>query len=232
MNHYEFFNFLQQWRKYAKYPPASSWPREIAFDKATWEGLTRLHKYTATNNLEYESSFFVVDGQMVASEPFKGNESSVTANHSLQVKYVPGQAAGYYEKHIIIDDKVVRKDYLETKDAKEIDAGFMFNVHTHPVHNDFQGRKTYSFFSGVDINSLLLSPGLITGLITDEFWLAGKTDQALKTIGEVGQEMLERVTNQAFVDRNYLTNVVKTEMSKWGLVFYRAEFDRSLVRVL
>ena len=87
MNHYEFFNFLQQWRKYAKYPPASSWPREIAFDKATWEGLTRLHKYTATNNLEYESSFFVVDGQMVASEPFKGNESSVTTNHALQVKY-------------------------------------------------------------------------------------------------------------------------------------------------
>ena len=73
---------------------------------------------------------------------------------------------------------------------------------------------------------------MVAGLVTDEFWLAAKTDRAIKQIGEVGSEMLQNVSNQAYAGDKYLEDVIRSQMQNWGLVFYRAKFGQVLKRVI
>ena len=235
MTHYQFFEFLQKWRKFNKKPPASGWPSKIELGRDFWEGAIRLYKYTGSNNHEYETSFFFVDGEIISTPPFKGEESRVTASHSINVKFIPKDKY-YYEKQIIADGKILkRKSVRVNKIPKKIELGFLFNMHSHPVHyleQNGQRLKTYSFFSDVDINSLLRSNYLITALVTDELWLACKTDKVISSVGEVGSSMLQRISNRAYNGDKYLEDVITKEMKDWGLVFYRAKFNYPFRRVM
>lgn len=232
MNTTQFFEFLQKWRSYNKYPPASGWPRSITLYKDVWEGIRKLYDYTKVNNLEYETSFFVADGDVFKTDPFKGDESSVRSSHSIRLRYEP-QKNDYYEKQVLLDDKVVKKDRVKRSAIpKKPQVGYLFNVHSHPIHFNAQGQKTYGFFSDTDIASLLGSPAMISGLVTDEFWLVCKTEKAINRIGEVGVEMLQNVSNKAFEGEKYLEDVIKEEMSNWGLVIYRGKFGSSLIKVI
>ncbi len=235
MTHYQFFEFLQKWKKFNKVPPASGWPSEISLGKDFWDGVIRLYKYTASNNHEYETSFFFVDGKTISTPPLKGEKSSVTSKHQLNVKYVPKDKY-YYEKQIIIDGKILQKESVRiNRLPKKIDLGFLFNVHSHPAHYLDQGGqriKTYSFFSATDINSLIHSSSILSGLVTDEFWLVCKTDKTISRIGEVGMEMLQRISNKAYSGDKYLEDIISKEMKDWGLIFYKARFNSILKRVI
>lgn len=240
MNHYEFFEFLKKWRELDKYPPASAWPKTISLGGADfWSGLKRLYDRTLADNFEYESSLFFVEGNIFASEPFKGEQHSVSANHNLKVEYEKAYGE-YYNRKTIIDGKVVKTEQMKPAQIpKEIKLGFFFNVHTHPVHYLNAGfghttnqNKTYGFFSDTDINSLLMSRSLLTCLVTDELWIAAKTDKAIKTIGTVGIQMLQNISNKAYSGDKFLEDTIKTEMKNWGLVFYRAKFNQSLQRII
>ncbi len=231
----EFFIFLKQWRDLNKLPTFNSWPKYVHFGGDMWGGIKKLYEYTASNNFEYETSFFFVEGDVFNTPPFKGEKDKVSARHDFSVKYVP-KSGEYYEKQVIMDDKVVKKEAVKAKNLpKEIRLGYLFNVHSHPVHKIMTRSgevETYGFFSGTDINSLLYGSAVISGLVTDEFWLVAKTDRTISQIGEVGMEMLQRVSNQAYSGDKYLEDVIRKEMVNWGLVFYRARFGQTLTRII
>lgn len=235
MNHHEFFEFLKKWRDYKKYPPAIAWPREIIWGGAFWTNIKKLYDNTAVNNFEYETSFFYAEGNIVGTDPYKGERTSVKAGHNLNIKFIP-KSGGYYDKQTLLDDKVIKLESVKAeKIPKEFKLGFLFNAHSHPVHylgDPENPIKTYGFFSDTDINSLLYGENMVAGLVTDEFWLAAKTDRAIKQIGEVGSEMLQNVSNQAYAGDKYLEDVIRSQMQNWGLVFYRAKFGQVLKRVI
>jgi hypothetical protein len=243
MNHSEFFDFLKKWRELGKYPPISSWPKTISLGSVDfWNNVKRLYDRTLADNFEYESSFFFVEGNILSSEPFKGEQYSVSANHSLRVEYEKAYG-DYYNRKTIIDGKVAKTEPIKLAQIqKELKLGYFFNLHTHPVYylnagiSDGSGLqdqiKTYGFFSDTDINSLLMSNNLLTCLITDELWIAAKTDKVIQTIGTVGIEMLQNISHKAYSGDKYLEDTIKSEMKNWGLVFYRAKFGQSLQRVI
>ena len=71
------------------------------------------------------------------------------------------------EKKFLVDGKVIKKTDVYHKSApKEIRVEYIFNMHTHPIHD-----YGYSFFSKQDIDSMLSSGAIITGLVTDHLWL-------------------------------------------------------------
>jgi|GEM_PF-3555621 len=233
MNHNQFFEFLKKWREYKKYPPASGWPSEIVWGGTFWKNIKRLHEFTASNNHEYETSFFYVEGDIISTVPFKGEKEQVVSRHRLKVEFVPAKG-DFYNRQIIVDGKVIKSESIkQAKIPSKINAGFLFNAHSHPVHFlPDKKTKTYGFFSAMDINSLISSGVMVSGLVTDEFWLVAKTDKVVSQIGEVGVEMLQNVSDQAYAGDKYLEDVIKNQMKDWGLVFYRTQFGHRLHRVI
>lgn len=229
----EFVEFIKKWNKYGKYPPRTAWPTEVILDRRLWENIISLHKYTDSTGYEYESSLFYIEREVIISKPLKGNKDNVHAHHSLQVKYMPDNRNYRYERHIILDSRVIQKDYFAPdRVPKQVDSGFLFNTHTHPTHLNNTGEKVYTFFSPTDINSLLKINSLLTGLITDEFWLACKTDQVISKIGGVGEGMLANITRQSLDDERMLEQVLRQEIQNWGLVIYRGNFNQTLRKVI
>ena len=229
----EFVEFVKKWNKSGKFPPRTAWPSEVVFDRHLWDEITRLHRYTDQTGYEYESSLFYIERETIISKPLRGNKDNVHAHHSMQVKYIPDNKYRRYERHIILDGRIIQKDFFAPESVpKQIDSGFLFNMHTHPTHLNNTGGKVYTFFSPTDINSLLKINTLLTGLITDEFWLACKTDQVISKIGEVGQEMLANITRQSLDDETMLEQVLKKEIQNWGLVIYRGQFNNTLRKII
>lgn len=229
----DFVEFIKKWNKFGKYPPRTAWPVDVSLDRRVWDTVTQLHRYTDSSGYEYESSLFYIERETIISKPLRGNKDNVHAHHSLQVKYVPDNPNNRYERQIILDSRIIQKDYfVPTQIPKQIDSGFLFNMHTHPTHLNNTGEKVYTFFSPTDINSLLKINSLLTGLITDEFWLACKTDRVISKIGTVGEEMLANVTRQSLYDDKMLEQTVKKEIENWGLVIYKGDFNQTLKKII
>jgi hypothetical protein len=232
MRYNEFYKFLKKWKEFDKYPPKSGWPKQITLDSDAWDGIQRLYNLTQMDNYEYESSFFYVEGDTFITTPQRGTRENVTANHSLQVKYEVNKKRKLYYRNVIIDGKTVSKTAVKPeKLPKKTDIGFLFNIHTHPEHVNYNDQVTYSFFSDTDIRSLLASSAMVTGLVTDSFWLAAKTDSVISQIGSVGEELLYEISEKAFAGEEYLDEIIRENMSRWGLVFYRGGFKKRLQRI-
>jgi len=232
VNYSEFFNYLKRWRTAKRYPPASAWPKEINLDRFGWEGINKLYHLTKLDLHEYETSFFYLDGETLITTPLRGTYEQVTSNHSLEVKYEIDQKKRIYYRNVIIDGKVSSRSAIKPeKLLKHSQVGFLYNVHTHPKHINLGGQTTYSFFSDTDIRSLLKSDALVAGLITDSFWLVVKTDSVISQIGEVGVGLLHEISEHAFAGEAYLDDLIRKNMSRWGLVFYRGSFNSPLIRV-
>ncbi|MDA9865583.1 hypothetical protein N9C96_02795, partial [bacterium] len=228
----EFYKFLKKWKEFNKFPPLSGWPKEITLDTQAWSGIQRLYNLTQMDNFEYESSFFYVEGETFITTPKRGTRENVTADHSLQVKYEVNKKRKLYYQNVIIDGKVVSKKGIRPdKLPQKTDIGFLFNIHTHPEHVNYNNQVTYSFFSDTDIRSLIGSSAIVTGLVTDSFWLVAKTDNVISQIGEVGHELLYQISEKAFSGEDYLDEIIRENMSRWGLVFYRGDFKNRLVRI-
>lgn len=229
----EFIEFVKKWNKYGKYPSRDIWPNEVIMDRRVWEYVVRLHKFTDSSGYEYESSLFYIEKEVVISKPLKGNKDNVHAHHSLQVKFVPDNSNNRYERQIILDSRIIQKDYFAPSQLpKQIDSGFLFNMHTHPTHLNNTGDKVYTFFSPTDINSLLKINTLLTGLVTDQFWIACKTDRVISKIGENGENMLSNISRQSLQDETLLETTLKKEIENWGLVIYRGEFNKTLKKII
>lgn len=232
MNYAEFFRFLKKWRGLKRYPTSQMWPREITLDSKAWEGIQKLYNLTRMDGHEYETAFFFVEGDTYLTTPMRGTRDQVTASHSLQVKYEIDQKRRVYYRNILIDGKVINKVLVKPdKLTGDLQIGYLFNIHSHPEHVNAAKQVTYSFFSDTDIRTLLASDAVVSGLVTDKFWLVVKTDQAISKVGEVGEDLLRQISEKAFAGESYLDEVIQQNMSRWGLVFYRADFKRGLIRV-
>lgn len=228
----EFFHFLRKWREAKRFPPLTAWPKKIDLDKAGWEGVEKLNYLTGIDDHEYETSFFFMEGKTFLTTPLRGERHSVSANHSLEVKYSILPKSKKYERRVYLDGKIISKGQIDSRSVrKQTEIGFLFNVHSHPKHINFEGKPTYSFFSDTDIRTLLGSQAMVSGLVTDEFWLVGKTDQVISQIGEIGENLLREISERAFAGEEYLDEIINENMARWGLVFYRAEFGKMLERV-
>lgn len=232
MNFADFFVFLKKWRQAKRYPPASAWPKTIELDTKAWEGIKKLYTLTQMDNFEYETSFFYVGGETFQTTPLRGTRDHVSSSHSLQVKYDVDQKRRVYIQNIVLDGKVVSREVIKPEKLdNNIQAGYLFNIHTHPEHINQHGQQTYSFFSDTDIRTLLASDSLVSGLVTNVFWLVVKNDNAISQIGEVGQELLYAISEKAFAGEQYLDEVIRTNMARWGLIFYRGELRKPLIRI-
>lgn len=232
MNYSEFFRFLQKWRQAKRYPTAGSWPNEITLDRRAWDGIERLYNLTQMDGHEYETSFFYLDGETYLSTPLRGTTNEVRAQHSLQVNYQIDQAKRVYYRNVVLDGKLINKTVVTPESIKKpTQVGFLFNIHSHPEHVNFAQQVTYSFFSDTDIRSLLASDALVSGLVTDSFWLVVKTDKSISKIGEVGEEMLREISEKSFSGEQYLNDIIIKNMSRWGLIFYKGNLRSTLYRV-
>lgn len=232
MNYAQFFKFLKAWRDAKRYPSATAWPREIYLDDRAWEGIEKLNYLTGMDNHEYETSFFFIEGETYLTTPLRGTTNFVKANHSLQVKYQISPRRKEYNRTVILDNKIISRAPVKPNQLpRETELGFLFNVHSHPEHININGERTYSFFSDTDIRTLLSSEAMVTGLVTDGFWLVCKTDRVISKVGEVGEELLRGISEKAFAGESYLDEIIRQNMERWGLVFYHADLRGPLVRV-
>ncbi|MBD3280655.1 hypothetical protein GF389_03980 [Candidatus Dojkabacteria bacterium] len=274
----EFFDFLKKYRDLKTLPNSVAWPDRIGLSDDIWKGIVKLNKWTNKHGLEYETSCYFADGDVVFTPPLQGERSSVTSTHSMNVKYVPKDPDGsVYEKQIYLDGKLAKRVNVKRKNLPQqgqIKVGFLFNIHSHPIHYldsrtgkmydpesdpEYQRQKggfwknfvkvltgrykdprrenpnltrTYSFFSDVDIASLLSSGAILSGLVTKEFWLVGKTDKAVAKLGPAEISVLMELSRKSYAGDKFLDNAIKSQMANLGLVFYRGRFHSTLERIL
>ncbi|MFQ5493111.1 MAG: hypothetical protein ACE5DX_03070 [Candidatus Dojkabacteria bacterium] len=227
----EFFKFVSKWRKTRALPGKAIWPQTITFGPEYWSNITPLREITDREGKEYELSLFYIESKSLATKPVAGSETQVRSSHTIGTKLVPDSAGKRYERRILVDGDIIKRESISLEDAKkDFDFGFLFNVHTHPRHRTLTG-DVYVFYSATDINSLLASNMFMSGLITDRFYLACKTDSVVSSIGEVGMNMLNEMTASSYIGADELEKKIKTEMDSWGIVFYSGELGRMLQRV-
>ena len=229
MKYTDFIKFIEKFLLEGKYPKLSDWPDKIELSSEFRKLNSQIFTSTRIAEKEHEVSVFYVDGDVLASSMLKGEKNQVKVNHQVNLMYVPQKTNGY-EKQIYIDSKLVKKYKVAQVPPKQI-VKYMFNVHSHPKFKDLKGNENYSFFSVVDMQGFIASNMLVTGLVTDKFWLACKTERTVTKIGTVGQEMVYFVTEGAYEGQKDIETLVLKEMKNWGIVFYSGELDGQLSRV-
>lgn len=214
----EFISFILKFKNLNKFPNAASWPSTISFDRSFWQKVSLVKEFTSKNKHEYEISVFYYGNETYISEPTKGTEHNVTSDHQMQVEHKQ-ISQDRVERIVTIDRKVAEKKQIKIKDIKKKPAGFLFTLHTHPKYTTGSEDDRYSFFSDVDINSLLRSNSYMLGLVTDNFWLVGRTSDSIENLGDVGQEFIYKISYDIYHGGQHLPTYIN-ELKRWGLVFY------------
>ena len=209
----KFYNLYQKildWKKSNVYPFTYNLPQAITFPEDFWEDVIKIYMKTFKDGLERAISVFWADGELILTSVVVGDEKSVKSNHMVNVKYSQHPTReGYFRKEVLLNDKVIKKKDIYYKSApKEVRVEYIFNMHTHPKH-----EMGYSFFSKQDIDSMLASGAILTGLVTDELWILMRSSQT------------PSVCNME--ERNISVDTLREEM-KMGV--YRAEFHRNAIR--
>lgn len=230
MYEFEFFQFISKWRSSRRFPGTDIWPNTVILGTKTWDYFKSLKKLTDHDAREYAISLFYIDRDVFATEIVKGTEGNVVSKHKLEVE-IRDKGANSFERIFYIDGKKIKADFGKSELLKQANAGFLFNVHTHPAENRRDGSRFYSFFSTTDINSLLASQMYMTGLVTDNFWLCCRTDTSVRSVGEIGDRLLTDISKGSFEENADLMELIKEKMQNWGLVFYKASFDQTLTRI-
>lgn len=226
MNSYEFFQFLKKWDASNRFPPNSAWPQSVALGREVWDKINTISRYTFADGYEYESTIFFVDHKVYATKPKKGTRDNVVSSHSIQVKYTPAVTKDYFDRNITADGNLIEKQtFYYTKIPKNTELGILFNVHSHPKYNDPSGKITYSFFSGTDIRSFMVSKSTVMCLITDRLWLIGKTDKVDSSFNNLDE--ITRMTSYS----NFSVEKVKEEYTKMGFVLYSAVVNSNLIKL-
>lgn len=210
-DYFKLYNFLHTHQKAGILPRPVEFPKQLWFNSGFWSEVKNIFDLTFKDEHERELSVYWIDGDLVFTKHIRGERSSVTAKHSIKVTYSP-KSRDYYEKVVYFNGTVVFKKHIaSSRVPKKIEIYRMFSLHTHPPHKSYglNGDATvfYTFFSPTDINSLLASKDLASGLITDKVYLLFKTSLI----------KLSRVDRQEKITIRKLLN--------WGFVLYKSEFS-------
>lgn len=209
---FDLYNKIVYWQKNGVYPFPSNLPEAISFPEDFWSKVISIHKMTLEDGNERAISVFWIDGELLLTSVAKGDESSVKTNNNISVKYVVHPSRkDYFRKEITVNGSVVKRtDVYKEKIPKSVDIKYLFNMHTHPksMNGDF------SFFSLQDINSMIGSKAVITGLVTDKLWILVRTSDTPSSV---------QWTSDLSVTQDSLKNDLK-------LGIYTAEFNRKAIR--
>lgn len=177
---YSFYKRMVVWRESGVYPFSYNLPSSISFPSDFWQDIVKIYNETKQDGLERAISVFWADGELVLTSVVKGDERSVKSNHRISVNYIIHPTRkGYLRRELMLDGKVTKKtDVYYKKAPKKVRVEYLFNIHTHPQHNIVSDEDSfYGLFSVQDINSLISSKAVITGLITDRLWLLVRTSE-------------------------------------------------------
>jgi hypothetical protein len=176
---YQLYNKLKDWKKAKVFPFTYNLPKSISFPNDFWKKIIKIQKQTLSDGNERAMSIYWADGELVVSPINTGNSSSVTSSGNISVSYKHHPTRkGYFRKEVFLNSSLYKRvDVYEKKVPKKIDVSYLFNMHTHPRHEDSNGVGYYNFFSAQDIKSFINSNVTVTGLITDKLWLLMRTDK-------------------------------------------------------
>lgn len=184
---YRLYTKLKQWAKEGTLPWEHELPQSISFESTFWKKVIEIHKATKGDDYERAFSVFWADGELVITGVTKGSTSSVTTNSVVGVKYSPSRHKGYLTKTITVDSNTYStKEVYHKNVPSQLEVKYLFNVHTHP-RKVINNNDYYGFFSITDLNSLINSNAIITGMITDKFWLLVKTNKSPKALNNYEQ---------------------------------------------
>jgi len=104
---------------------------------------------------------------------------------------------------------------------------FICNFHTHPLSLYPTLKKgIYTFFSPTDVSSFFSSNIYMTGLVTDQLWMMGKTSSS----NIPSHSDLAEVTKTELYEPENLESKAGEVMRNYGIVLYTAKFGGSLHR--
>jgi len=184
---YQLYNKLKDWKRAGVYPFTYNLPKAISFPNDFWKKIISIQKQTLSDGNERAMSIYWADGDLVVSPINTGNSSSVTSSGNISVRYTPHPTRkGYFRKEVFLNSSLYKRlDVYEKKVPKKIDVSYLFNMHTHPRHEDSNGVGYYNFFSAQDIKSFINSNVTVTGLITDKLWLLMRTDKTPNNLNQL-----------------------------------------------
>lgn len=104
--------------------------------------------------------------------------------------------------------------FMKKKVPKEIDVSYLFNIHTHPRHEDSNGVGYFNFFSAQDINSFITSNVTVTGLITDKLWILMRTNKTPSSLNELEDK-----------------DITVERLNRLEIGIYKGEFYKKLERI-
>lgn len=211
----EFYKKINRLKEDGIFPFEYNLPQAIALPESFWKEVVSIHKMTLKDGLEREISVFMIDGELIFTSVIKGQETSVTSNHNISVKYLQHPTRkGYFRKEIYMDGSIYKRKDVYYKDApKKVSIQYLFNLHTHPKHVFENGESIFSFVSKQDMISQLQSKAIVSGLVTDKLWLFVRTNNSpdIITMDEV----------------NITVDTLKSEMK---MVIYCAELFKKAIR--
>ncbi len=215
---YQLYNKMRKWKESNVFPYGYNLPKEISFPSDLWEKIAKLNKQTVSDGNERAVSIYWADGDLVVSPITIGNEKAVTTNSNVSVKYSQHPTRKEYaRKEVFLNNSVYkRSDIYYKKIPKKIEVAYLFNMHTHPQHQNERGETYYNFFSAQDVKSLIKSQVAITGLITDRLWILIRTSDTPSNIDRVEDRDM---------NIEYLNNTLHIGV-------YSAHFNKKLTRQL
>lgn len=218
---YSLYKKMVGWREAGVYPFPYNLPCSISFPSDFWKDVIKIYKETRKDGRERAISVFWADGELVLTSVVKGDEKSVNSSHRVSVDYIVHPTRkGYLRRNVIIDGKIVKKTEVYYKKApQKVSVEYLFNMHTHPsqqVFNSSGGEKlSYGFFSTQDINSLISSKAVITGLITDRLWLLIRTSETPASVN---------------FKKQIETGITIERLKDWNIGVYETDFNQKAVR--
>ena len=97
----DFYKKINRLKEDGLFPFEYNLPQAISLPESFWKEVVSIHKMTLGDGLEREISIFMVDGELIFTSVMKGQESSVTSNHNISVKYVQHPTRkGYFRKEV------------------------------------------------------------------------------------------------------------------------------------
>ena len=204
-------------RKENVYPFSFNFPQAISFPSDFWNDLVKIFKNTRNDGLERAFSVFWADGEVIFTEVNTGTDKMVKSGGSISVKYSHHPTKKEYaRKELFVDDKLIKKRDIYYKSVpKTLEVQYLFNVHTHPVHQDEKGENFYNFFSAQDIKSLISSKAIMTGLITDKLWILIRSDKTPDNL----ENLLDSIVTPQYLEETLQIGVYRADFNKKAFRF-------------
>lgn len=173
---------VRSWQDTNYMPLWSALPPQFTLSQEFWEKIMQIHRYTEQDGKEHAISVWSIYKQIIITDITRGSESKVTTNDRVQVKFEVIKGKQAYTRLVFVNGKEYERTTIQVdkmpRNQKEAEMRYLFNVHTHPPHkvaNMVETKTYYSYFSQTDINSLMTSSAVMTGLVTDKLTFLIKT---------------------------------------------------------